>query len=287
MNGKKKIVLLIAGLFAGVGIMLMVIGAILGIATGEENVFGRGSENMNVSIGSLHIGSDGIGFWNSGSEEADTAPLTAEREEFTEVDSLRIEMDAGTVIMKSAPGDTVAVEAGEEARGYVWTEWDGYELTVESDGADFWRKGGEPVYITVPGDHVFETVEISVDGGYLSTEGFRTEYLDVSADAGCIESSGEIYAETMEGSADAGSIELARLTTEYLDVSCDTGSFIAQLSGRREDYDFDLSGDMGSIQCGSTILGDIDNSLEETHEDAESQIVVSADLGNIELSFEK
>ena len=45
--------------------------------------------------------------------------------------------------------------------------------------------------------------------------------------------------------------------------------------------------DLGSIRCGDSEMNDLENSLNEMHDEAEREITVNADMGSIEISFQK
>ncbi len=281
---RKKFVLLIAALMGAAGIVLVFTGGILGIATGQgRGLISRSVGNMSLHLGDLHIGVGGIGFWKD--ETSETENIAGGRQ-YENVSALSLDLDGMSVTMHSAAGSAVTVTADASIEDYILAEWDGYELHLEkSDGYTSWGKFGE-IDITVPEEQRFDTVDISMDAGSLTADALQTDYLDLSMDGGSFTGTGEISAVQVEGNADAGNVEFAYLNTEYLDMSCDAGAFSAKLAGTREDYDFDLTSDMGSISCGGSRRDGIDNSLSETHDNAERQVSVNADAGSIEIDFE-
>lgn len=278
---KKKMLLLIAALMGAVGIVLIFTGGILGIATGEgSGLIDRSLENMSIHLGDIRIGAGGIGPWRTKAENV------AGGRQYENVEALSLDLDGMSVTMHPVPGNTVTVTADEDIEEYVLAEWDGYELHLEkSDGYTSWGKFGK-IDITVPEKQRFETVNISMDAGNLTADSLQTGYMEFSMDGGSFSGTGKISADQVEGNADAGSVSFEYLATEYLDLSCDSGEFRAKLDGAREDYNLDLTSDLGSISCGGSRKDGMDNSLSEIHDDAQRQLTVNADLGSIEIDFE-
>lgn len=281
----KKIALLLSAILGAAGIILVVVGGILGVATGEgSGLISRSVDNMSFRIGSLHIGIGGFGFWD---DSENTSESLAGGKQYTDVSAISLDLDGMSVMMQSAPGDAVTITADAEIENYLRADWDGYELHIEKkDGYQSWGKFGK-INITVPENQTFDEIEISMDAGNLTADSFKTEYLDLTMDGGAFTGTGKIIAGDVEGSADAGSVTFENLDTEYLDLSCDSGSFSAGLAGARRDYNLYLMSDLGSIRCGDSEMNDLENSLNETHDEAEREITVNADMGSIEISFQK
>lgn len=281
---KKKMVLLIAAFMGAAGIILIFTGGILGIATGEgRGLMERSLENMSIHLGDVRIGAGGIGLWKH--SRTATENIAGGRQ-YENVAALSLDLDGMSVTVRSAPENMVTVTADEDIENYVLAEWDGYELHLEkSDDYRSWGKFGQ-IDITVPENQRFETVDISMDAGNLTADSLQTDYMEFTMDGGSFSGTGKISADQVEGNADAGSVTFEYLNTEYLDLSCDSGKFRAKLAGAREEYDLDLTSDLGSIFCGGSRKEGLDNSFSETHEDARRQLTVSADLGSIEINFE-
>lgn len=281
---KRKILLLIAAFMGAAGIVLIFTGGILGIATGEgRGLIDRSFENMSIHLGDIQIGAGGIGLWEHNRTETENV---AGGKQYENVEALSLDLAGMSVTMHPVPGNTVTVTADENIEDYVLAEWDGYELHLEkSDDYTSWGKFGK-IDITVPEKQRFETVDISMDAGNLTADSLQTGYMELSMDGGSFSGIGKTSADQVEGNADAGDVSFEYLNTEYLDLSCDSGKFRAKLVGAREDYDLDLTSDLGSISCGDSRKDGIDNSLSELHDDAQRQLTVSADLGSIEIDFE-
>ena len=196
------------------------------------------------------------------SSDLDLADLTVENAEFgldfgkleltnITADNITVDMDSGDCTMKkmkAANKLTVTNDFGK-------TTLDGAEmktLKVEADSGD--------VILT---DTTFDSGDLNLNFGKLTAEGMTSNGLKVEADSGDV---------NLEGM-------LAGIT----DVTCDMGKVTINPGAARDQFNFELDADMGTV----SIEGDRKSgSVSSENPSAKNTLKITTDMGDINVNFE-
>ncbi len=105
----KKIALLLSAILGAAGIILVVVGGILGVATGEgSGLISRSVDNLSFQIARLPLSIGGFGFWD---DSEPTSPLLSFSKQYTDASAISLPLSFLLVMMQSAPGDAVTITA--------------------------------------------------------------------------------------------------------------------------------------------------------------------------------
>ena len=212
-----------------------------------------------------------------------------------------VELEHGNILFQTGTEYAIEITHGENTR--IDYEVQGDVLTVWH--ADGFRPFGKnctcSVTVTVPETAELQQVELSSDLGNVTAEHISARELYLSADMGEITATG-VCVERLELDSDMGSISaedisVARsvyaesdmgeisLRGDMADVfgECSMGSITLQTRGREEDYNYDLTCEMGSVEVNGDPKGD---RYSRTNR-APCTMELHADMGNIEVTVQE
>lgn len=123
-----------------------------------------------------------------------------------------------------------------------------------------------------------QEIDLDADLGRLKATALHTKELRLKADLGDIEATDVTVSELLWFDSAMGKVSLSG---NFANVSgtCDMGDVLLRTSGAEENYDYDLSCDMGKVNLNGDKRG---NDYSRNH-GAPHTIKVDADMGNIEV----
>lgn len=241
-----------------------------------------------------------------------------------EIDSLKLSVDAGEMIVQS--GAEYYVEVEHPRDGFRCEIKDG-TLVVEEDGPGFsWElvNDNHPViWVTIPEDTVFKQVECKVGAGSMEAEQLMAETLKVDVDAGSftggwigaegkmtldvdagslcvyggacqgklsvdVDAGGAELWEFEGGSAefdtDVGSIEYNGVLQGDWKADCDMGSIVIYLNAQKDDYNYVIENDMGSVTLDGQMFAALSD-RSNLKNGASYTGTIDCDMGSIEVYF--
>ena len=295
MRNFTKIILILAGTLAALGILFAGIGAAMGAGWTTIN---RKALAGEFDFGNWHFG-DGIYYASSDSEDdydsddddfdgvndhdteeehnknsgySETAGTENYMESygFSDHTSIELQMDVASELnieVSDSSGEiTVAMEKGYKK--YFSTEKNGSVLSVIYDTRNHYHKNGPKVTITLPKKCENLTIELEVGVGNVSveTKDLKIKELDISVGIGDIDFCGDI--------------------TEEMSVESGTGNITVELPERLKYYEFDASTGLGDIYVNGHSKGAIATEFE-TDGTSDTQIELDLGMGDITIVTKK
>lgn len=217
------------------------------------------------------------------------------------VRKLEIQVGGCAVETKVSKDDRIYLEAKGMRKFQGYVEGDTlYVLGTVKSGITW--SDDKSVIIYLPEDSFFDEVEIDMGAGTFDMDRLNAKEISLEVGAGRI-TLGSVQARELSVSVGAGQIELKEMAAGELDAEVGMGEFTAQgtldgdaeiecsmgnvelkLDGRKEDFDYEIEGAMGSIQLDKEDLGgfaqerNIDNGAAKT-------MKLECSMGNITVEF--
>lgn len=145
-----------------------------------------------------------------------------------------------------------------------------------------------------------EKLDISNDMGKITLEGANSKKLKINANSGDV-SLTDVTAENSEmtvdmgklsgtgmktnglkATADSGDINLQGSLLGLTDITCDMGSVKVSPGGSKDQFNYELSTDMGSVSIGDEQAS---GTLKASNESAKNTLNIKADSGSINVNF--
>lgn len=127
-----------------------------------------------------------------------------------------------------------------------------------------------------------ETLVIDVGAGKLEADDIRVSRIaDITIGAGNVELDGGEY-QDISLDCGMGTFELDGSVNGNLDAECSMGSILIELDGYEEDYNYDLSCDMGELRInGTSYSGFSEKRIENTN--ADKTVTLKSSMGSVKL----
>lgn len=213
-----------------------------------------------------------------------------------EIERLHIDSGFGEVYLDV--GTEFYVEDNEGNRdGDVYIS--GNTLYIENDG----RR--DPLYITLPSEYLFNSVDIDVEAGSLQIERLQGTNMMISVGAGELAAEELISENSCQLSCGAGSITAEQMTVNSLtasvgmgeidltlngiesaDIKTGIGETVLNLPRSSRDYDYQVSCGAGEVSIDGNSYSGLGRSQSVVN-DTGRMIRVDNGMGNTELHFEK
>ena len=307
MKKFMKVMLIIAAVFASVGIGLTVGGTVMGARMGDadvvqevekhfRNLFGIAHHVETVEVEVLEDEED-ISHAEEAEEEPEHTKKVKEMEtvqknntdsrayRFSEMDNLEIELKYDELILTEHTGTELLVEVNNDSEGNVKVQEDGNTLEITSS-----RKlaVNRQVKISFPKDKKFHEIELAVGAGTVEIQSSLTaDKLDVNMGAGVFENYGTITVSEADLEVGTGSLTITGLSAQEIDGECGIGEMRLEINGREEAYNYSLECGIGNIQLGSKDYSGLGREKIITNPGAKGTISLECGIGEIGVSFSK
>ena len=276
-----------SGAIAGIGVLFLILGFILGVSFSK----------INFSF--LHI----FPLSNRMVTVKESEGQTGEEKTFEGVKNLEIDVDHMSVYLKPSQNGKVCVgteDIDERANLQIYKE--GNTLNIETDLENNRINQAGTIILYLPQDVKFYEMDISVGAGSLKSElqSVHAENADVAVAAGAAEivmNSGQIkyglgsvttyltrYLNTMHGSNFASRSMHNDLVQMYLE--CGVGSATLVLHGEQEDYNYSLECGMGEVKIADGSYSGIAVEQQIDH-GASKNLNIECGMGSVNVKFEK
>lgn len=292
MKKFTKVSLIIAAVFAGLGILLCGIASAMGA---RSVVIYQALEDTGIvsTENGLEIGiTDNWKLWDILRDAEGWKKLvrgnesTAESFDISEIRNIVIDADMADVTVKPKAGDTIDV-----AMSYGYLKFFSCEQQGDTLNIKYASKGniedGPDIQIQVPERVELKTMEIDADMSDLSLDDvvFVCEKLKISCDMASVELS-RIECGELTVNCSMGSCSLEGSVRGDITAENDMGSVELRLDGAWGDYNYDISCDMGSVSVDGRDYSDFSARKEEKNPGAEATMELDSSMGDITVEFE-
>lgn len=205
---------------------------------------------------------------------------------YANVRELSVDVRAGMLYLMDG-GDSGGIRVVCENGNKGLTVYqDGDELEVTWDQATWgnYNFEEEKLYIYVPSDYSFDSVDIYLGAGAVSAETLRARELELEAKAGAIE--------IVKGNTDkldlncmAGGIKYSGAVNREIDAECSTGGIELKLTDKKTDYNYELKCNLGSIMLGGEKYSSLSGE-KRINNHASKQMDLECRTGGINVAFD-
>ena len=218
-----------------------------------------------------------------------------------EIEDLEISIGGASLYVLEAEDGNLSFEV--DGKGKYSCYESGDVLILEGGRNKSSLSSDEKVYLYLPKDKRFEDVLISVGGGLIEIGTIEAEEIEFTIGAGSIKAD-EIVGKKLKIEVGAGKAILKNIRVDELDaevgmgecrvqgsiskkvkVKCGMGNVDLALSGKEDDYNYDVSCAAGNISFGDKSYSGLADDVYIDN-DAEGECSLECAMGNIGIVFE-
>ncbi len=226
------------------------------------------------------------------SAEAGTAGRKAEFQGMT-VSELDIIVERAKVeLIEDESADTIQIICDDESyRCYQEMDEDTLEIHVRMrrnkdwslfDTMDQWDKTA--AQIIIPGNVLFDQVELEVAGGVLSADRINAGQLSMELQGGKMEVLSGSVGE-LSGDCQAGELTYEGQVRREMDADCQAGAVRYRIEGREEDFNYEIDAAVGRVSIGGTEISSLKKESVLNNPGAAKRAEVECEAGAVEIDF--
>jgi len=314
MRKFTKVVLIITAVLVVTGMGFVIAGS---VTAGGMGVLRQQLKSGELNFGNWHF-EDGV-YYKGGIEVDVTDAVTdavqmlpvgteKDRCEFTEtISAIEIDTDLANITIKATDTDHVKVHLEDGYKKYFEAEVKGNTLYVRYDVKGKSFKQGPKITVELPREMTPDKIHVDTDLGEVRLVGIRqpieelriksalgnvrVEECEVKEKCTLIASLGNIHIEDssfekIDLDAAMGNIDFYGKVNGDLFAKAAMGNIEVEVDGREEDYNIELSTDMGDVKYKGQRQEGMGGSYKCYTENPIGDIILDCDMGNVELEFE-
>lgn len=223
-----------------------------------------------------------------------------ETTDFTGIRKLNVEVEVSGVQIIAVDADDedgdlvssgdirVKVGSGDDASKYRVYVKDGDKLCIETK----WSKRnnyrnslnrGRRLQILVPRGYQFDDVDLEVSAGALDADEMIARSLDAKMNAGSLViCNGNV--EELDSEVNAGEMSYGGIVSRSLEGECRAGSLNLLLTGKEEDYNYEVSASAGAVTIGDDSYASL-KSRNIRNNGAAAEMDLSCMAGSLTVTF--
>lgn len=278
-----KVMLIIAAVFASLGIGLAAGGAVMGASSENADIISevgkrfKDTFDMAYDIDIAELVRDD-GEVKKGNAEGDSRIYNLGAAE-----KLEIELKSDELIFEEHTGTGIIVEVKNDSIELVKVSESGNTIKITSHGK---RITNRIVKVSFPKDMKFHEAEISVSAGSVNVRGnISADKLKVHMGAGEFLNSGFITAKEADLEVGAGSMVMKGLNAQEIDGECGVGEMSLEINGKEQDYSYSLECGIGEINLGADSYSGLGKEKSINNPGAKGAIDLECGIGEIAVSF--
>lgn len=304
MKKFMKIMLILAAVFAAVGIGLTVGGIALGTTRENVNpvqlvrkalidashVWDNEWDGIRIRDKGSHDYKDDRDDWeneNTGDDDFDgcvetgTGDTTAS--EFADITELEIDLKSDELVFASYTGDNIEVKVKNDPEGTVKIKKDSdHKLQIKSGKV----RSNRTVTVYYPETLKFKKLDIEIEAGTVELmDRLSAEELKLSVGAGEFLNSRVLKADKFDIQVGVGSAEVCQLISNKVDGECGIGNISLELAGNEEDYNYRLECGIGEINLANEGYSGLGKEKVLKNPGASKEVDLECGMGNISVSF--
>lgn len=288
MKKFTKVMLIIAAVFAVLGICFSAAGASMG-ATLEGVKFVQDLKDRfgDDFFDHVYFEGDDEDHWEADWEEY----LEAQKDDgkgnrsyaLSAVKSLDLELRYDEVRFQSCTGNQILVEIDNDPDNNVRVHSDGEEIEIRS----IKRKNNRTITISIPDKTEFENLDIDLDAGLVTIDQtLQAGNLGISVGAGELVANRRMSAGEAEIEVGAGSVMIKSLDADYVQGECGVGEMNITLQGKKEDYQYHVECGVGTLKVGDEDFSGVSGEHEYHPQGAKRSLDLECGMGELQVSFD-
>ena len=314
MRKFTKVVLIITAVFVVTGMGFIIAGS---VTAGGMGVLRQQLKSGELNFGNWHF-EDGV-YYKGGIEVDMTDAVTdamqllpvgteKDKSEFAEtISAIEIDTDLANITVKATDTNQVKVNLEDGYKKYFEAKVKGDTLYVSYDVKGKSFKQGPKITVELPREMCPDKMHVDTDLGEVRLLGIRqlgNEWkiksalgnivvgeCEVNGKCTITASLGNIHIEDssfgeIDLNAAMGNIEFSGEVNGDLLANAAMGNIEVEVDGREEDYNIELSTDMGDVKYKGQSHEGMGGSYKCYPENPIGDIVLDCDMGNVELEFE-
>lgn len=307
MKKFAKVMLILAAVFAAVGIGLAAAGAAMGAGAqsmeaveslrarfGDTFDYFYGEAWEEVDSDDVYEADDADDYKDSRDESFDdndnrgktlegTSRGDSRVYQVSEVEKLDINLKYDELFLREQDGTGITVEVQNDPKALVRVKESGNTLKITSSGK---LEKKRQVLVSYPKNMKFREVELGVGAGNVAVESdLHADKLDVAMGAGEFTNFGTITTRKTELEVGAGSMNVKGLKTVELDGQCGVGDLTVEVNGKESDYSYSLECGIGNITLGDNDYSGLGKEQKINNPGASGEIDLECGIGNISVTF--
>lgn len=242
-----------SGAIAGIGVLFLILGFILGVSFSK------------IKFGFPYI----FPLSNRVVTVKESTGQTGEEKTFEGVKNLEMDVDHMSVYLKPSQNGKVCVgteDIDERANLQIYKEGD--TLNIETDLESNRINQAGTIILYLPQDVKFYEMDISVGAGSLKSK---------------LQS---VHAENADIAVAAGAAEIQGVMAQEMYLECGVGSATLVLHGEQEDYNYSLECGMGEVKIADGSYSGIAVEQQIDH-GASKNLNIECGMGSVNVKFEK
>lgn len=267
-------------------------GAGIAMGSGMKDVANM-ADNGELNIGNWHIG-DSQFYW--GPKEEDSVGQEVEGRVNVsfpemEVENLNVDVKYGEVHFVDSDSDEIKVNIDAPKRNSYECKNDNGTLKLKDKTSSFkWHirnKDNVTVTIEIPKGKEFKEAKLITNAGTIDIEHMLVAKEEISIDVGAGEVTAEEFAtKDLEVDCGVGEAMLKGVVEENVSADCGVGEITLILQGKEEDYDYDISCGVGTVNINGTSYSSLSTD-EEINNQAGRKISLDCGVGEIDVKVEE
>ena len=242
-----------SGAIAGIGVLFLILGFILGVSFSK------------IKFGFPYI----FPLSNRVVTVKESTGQTGEEKTFEGVKNLEMDVDHMSVYLKPSQNGKVCVGTeGIDERANLQIYKEGDTLNIETDLESNRINQAGTIILYLPQDVKFYEMDISVGAGSLKSK---------------LQS---VHAENADIAVAAGAAEIQGIMAQEMYLECGVGSATLTLHGAQEDYNYSLECGMGEVKIAEGRYSGIGVEQQIDH-GAAKNLDIECGMGSVEVKFEK
>lgn len=238
-----------------------------------SGAFQHSSEDWNITIGNYQV---------SGTKRIMESYQDVQELDF-ELGYCNVTIQSGTEF--SISSDSVSSNFKSYVKNGTW-----HIEASNTLGKNMWLGFGllesaeNNIIITIP-DVILKEVKLELGAGKLNVDSVRAEELKLEVGAGTAEFTNS-FAEEAKLECGMGELNYQGALGDDSSIECGMGEAKVVLTGKEEDYEYELKCGMGEIVLNGTEHTSVDRKIDSTTKDA-PKIKIECGMGRVELLFQE
>lgn len=285
MKKFTKIMLIIAGTIAAIGLVCVVAAFAMGLKTStllrviQNGYFSFDEEDLNFNIDSIgDIFNTENGSGNNSNYEV--------KENFKDLD---VEFGAGVLEVRYADVPNVQVEENGiknlkvDVRENTLVIRDNTNIDININVDDLEDRS---LVILIPNGMQFREVDMEIGASKADITDILADEISITVGAGKADISG-ITARQFELEVGAGEATVAQISVDELDVNAGIGEVNITLNGVQEDYNYSVECGIGTVVVGENSYSGLGAEKNVKYDGATKRIEVECGIGAVNVKFQK